>query len=57
MMPKWLLYGLAAAGDFAVAAVLYGRGRPLLAALLAVAGVTFVIAAVGSARGAGGTRR
>ena len=55
-MPKWLLYGLAAAGDFVVAALLYGSSRPLLAALLAVAGVTFVIAAVGSARGAGGAK-
>ena len=56
-MPKWLVYAIAAVSDFVVAAIIYGTGRPLIAALLAVAGVTFVIAAVGSARGAGGTRR
>ena len=53
-MPKWLLYGLAAAGNFVVAAITYNGGRVLIPLLLAVGGVMFVIAAVGAARGASG---
>jgi hypothetical protein len=53
-MPKWLLYALAAAVDFVLAFVFYNSGRTLFTVILAVAGLLFVIAAVGAARGAGG---
>jgi hypothetical protein len=50
-MPKWLLFGLAAAGQFAVAAaVAYYSDRVVLPAVLAVAGLCMLLAAVGSAR-------
>ena len=53
-MPKWLLYGLAALCNFVIAALTYNGGRVLIPALLIVAGVMMSIAAIGSARGAGG---
>ena len=56
-MPKWLLFSLAAAVNFVVAFMAYRGGRLLIPAILTVAGVCFVIAAAGSARGAGGARR
>jgi hypothetical protein len=56
-MPKWLLFGLAAVINFVLAFVAYRGGRLLIPALLTVGGVCFVIAAAGSARGAGGARR
>ncbi len=56
-MPKWLLYSLAAVGNFVVAFVAYRGGRLIIPFILAVAGVCFVIAAAGSARGAGADRR
>jgi len=54
-MPKWLLFGLAAVGNFVVAAIAYRDGRVVIPLILAVAGVCFVFAAVGAARGAGGS--
>jgi hypothetical protein len=53
-MPKWLLCGFAAAGNFVVAVITYNTDRVLIPLLLAAAAVMFVIAAAGSARGAGG---
>ncbi|HWS55537.1 MAG TPA: hypothetical protein VN228_15470 [Pyrinomonadaceae bacterium] len=51
-MPKWALFGLAAVGDFVVAAlVAYYSGRVVIPAVLAVAGLFMLIAAVGSAMG------
>lgn len=51
-MPKWLLFGLVSAGQFAVAAaVAYYSDRVVIPAVLAVAGLLMLIAAVGSARG------
>ena len=48
-MPKWLLYGLAAAADFGFAALFFSNGRVILPAILTIAGVCFSIAAVGAA--------
>lgn len=50
-MPKWLLYALMAVVDFAAAYLFYARGRIVVPAILALAGVCFTIAAVGAARG------
>lgn len=55
-MPKWLLFGLAAVGNFVVAAIAYRGGRVIIPIILAVAGLCFVIAAVGAAKGAGSGR-
>ncbi|HEV3470869.1 MAG TPA: hypothetical protein VG148_16215 [Pyrinomonadaceae bacterium] len=55
-MPKWLLYGLGAVLNFVVAFVAYRSGRLVIPVILALAGVLFVIAAAGSARGVGGGR-
>jgi hypothetical protein len=51
MMPKWLLFGLAAIGNFAIAVLAFNNGRILVPAVLAVAGLCFLVAALGSARG------
>lgn len=49
-MPKWLLYGLAAAGQFAVAAALFFYSdRVVIPAVLVLAGLCMSAAAVGSA--------
>jgi len=49
-MPKWLLYGLAAAGQFAVAAALFFYGdRVVIPVVLVFAGLCMSAAAVGSA--------
>ena len=48
-MPKWLLFAIAAVGDLIVAVILYQGGRVILPLILAVGGVCFVIAAVGTA--------
>jgi hypothetical protein len=53
IMPKWLLFGLAAAGNFVIAVMLYNSGRLIIPVILALAGVCFLIAAAGSAKGAG----
>lgn len=53
-MPKWLLYGLGAVLNFVVAVIAYRSGRLVIPVILALAGVCFVIAAAGSAKGAGG---
>lgn len=52
-MPKWLLFALGAVVDFVVAFMAYRGGRVVIPLVLAVAGVCFAAAAVGSARGAG----
>lgn len=49
-MPKWLVFGLAAVGDFVVAAlVAYYSDRVVIPAVLAFAGLFMLFAAVGSA--------
>jgi len=53
-MPKWLLFGLAAVVNFVIAVIAYRDGRLVIPVVLAVAGVCFIIAAAGSAKGAGG---
>ncbi len=53
-MPKWLLFGLIAAGQFAVAAALFfNSGRIVIPVILTLAGVCMLIAAVGHAMGKG----
>ena len=53
-MPKWLMFGLVAIGQFAVAAAVYfNSGRVVIPAVLACAGVCMLIAAVGHAMGKG----
>ena len=49
-MPKWLLYGLLAVVDFVAAYVFFARGRIVVPAILVVAGVCFVMAALGAAK-------
>jgi hypothetical protein len=56
MMPKWLLFGLAAVGNFVIAVIAYRGGRLVIPVILAVAGLCFVMAAVGAARGTGDGR-
>ena len=48
-MPKWLLYGFLALLDFVAAYVFFSRGRFIVPAILALAGVCFVFACVGEA--------
>ena len=49
-MPKWILYGLAAVGQFAVAAAMFFYGdRVVIPAVLVLAGLCMTAAAVGSA--------
>jgi hypothetical protein len=56
-MPKWVLYGFAAIADFVAAGLFFSRGRLILPAILTIAGMCFVAAAVGAAKGADkGTR-
>jgi hypothetical protein len=55
-MPKWILFGLAAVANFVIALIAYRDGRLVIPIVLAVAGLCFVMAAVGAARGAGGSR-
>lgn len=55
-MPKWLLFGLAAVGNFVIAVIAYRGGRLIIPLVLTVAGLCFVIAAVGAARGGAGDR-
>ena len=47
-MPKWLLYGLGAIVDFTFAVIAYHYDRVVIAAILTLAGILFVIAALGS---------
>jgi hypothetical protein len=49
-MPKWVLYGLAAAADIIIAGLFYSNGRVVLPAILAIGGVCFVFASVGAYR-------
>ena len=53
-MPKWLLFGLCAAGNFVIAVMAYRGGRLLIPVILAVAGLCFIMAAAGAAKGQGG---
>ena len=55
-LPSRLLFGLAAVGNFVIALIAYRGGRLVIPIILAVAGLCFVIAAGGAARGAGGGR-
>ena len=55
-MPKWILFSLAAVANFVIAVIAYRDGRLVIPILLAIAGLCFAIAAVGAARGAGGSR-
>ena len=49
-MPKWILFGIVAVGQFAVAvAVFLYSGRVVIPVVLALAGVCMTIAAVGEA--------
>ena len=51
-MPKWVLFGIAAVGDFVVAAlVAYYSGRVVIPAILVAAGLLMLVAAAGSAMG------
>lgn len=51
-MPKWVVFGLAAVGDFVIAAlVAYYSDRVFIPAVLVVAGLLMLVAAAGSARG------
>lgn len=54
-MPKWLLFGLAAIVNFVIAVIAYRSDRLLIPIILAVAGVCFIMAAVGSAKGTRGS--
>jgi hypothetical protein len=56
-MPKWLLFALAAVGNFVVALLAYRSGSVVIPIILVLAGLCFIMAAVGAARGAktGGT--
>ncbi|HJR53017.1 MAG TPA: hypothetical protein VJ982_04810 [Gemmatimonadota bacterium] len=49
-MPKGLLYTLLAVVDFVAAYYFYHSGRVVVPAILAIAGVCFVMAAIGAAR-------
>ena len=49
-MPKWLLFGLAAIGNFIIAASTYQGGRIVIPVILVAAGLCFVFAAAGAAR-------
>ena len=54
-MPKWLLYGLFATGDFVAAALIYfNSDRVVIPAGLALAGVLLLIDAVAQAMGSAG---
>ena len=52
-MSKWLLYGVLAIVDFVASYFLYTNGRIVVPAILAIAGVCFVMAAIGTARKGG----
>jgi hypothetical protein len=56
-MPKWLLFVLAAVGNLVVAFLAYRSGSVVIPIILVLAGLCFIMAAVGAARGAktGGT--
>lgn len=56
MMSKWLLFVLAAIGNFVVALLAYRSGSIVIPIILAIAGVCFIMAAVGAAKGASGKR-
>jgi hypothetical protein len=48
-MPKWVLYGILAAADFMAAYFFYASGRIVVPAILAIAGVCFLMATIGAA--------
>ena len=49
-MPKWLLYGVLAVLDFVAAYYFIMNDRIVLPAILVIAGVCFLMAAIGAAR-------
>jgi threonine/homoserine/homoserine lactone efflux protein len=51
-MPKWLLFVVAALGNFVVALLAYWSGSVVIPIILVLAGLCFIMAAVGVARGA-----
>lgn len=55
-MPKSLLFGLAAVGNFVVAVITYSSGRLIIPIILTFGGLCFIIAAIGAARGGAGNR-
>jgi hypothetical protein len=55
-MPKWLLFGIVAVGDLIFAVITYRNGRVIMPIILVFAGVCFIIAALGTAKGWGGGR-
>lgn len=51
-MPKWMLFGLLAVGEFiAAAAIFFYSGRIVIPAILALSGVLMLVAAAGKAAG------
>lgn len=53
-MPKWLIFGLVAVGQFAVAAaIFFNSDRVVIPVILAFAGLCMLIAAAGKAMGKG----
>jgi hypothetical protein len=52
-MPKWLLFALAALGNFVVALLAYRSGSVVVPIILVLAGLCFIMAAVGAARASG----
>lgn len=53
-MLKWLLFGLAAVGNFVFAVITYNNGRVIVPIILVIAGILMAIASIGSAKGMGG---
>lgn len=54
MMPKWLLFVLAAIGNFVIALLAYLSGSVVIPIILALAGMCFIVAAIGAVKGRGG---
>jgi len=52
-MPKWIAFAIGAFLDFVVAAFAYANGRSIVALVLTFAGISFLVAAIGSALGKG----
>ena len=49
-MHKWMLFGLAAMLDFVLAFFAYRNGRTFMMAILILAGLLFIMAAIGSVK-------
>ena len=52
-MPRWSLFALAAVADFVAAYWFFVNGRIVVPAILVLAGVCFVMAALGAAKKTG----